>query len=388
MRITYLDPGLSARVGHNASMLIEFEEALVRQRGHTLDVLGSPQLARNSFSDLACTFTGTSQIDGYTRLSAASFQTPNALESCIEALASDYLRAGLPQAGVIMAPTVYPLHLIALAAIAPKLAHPTVAAGFLIPLDFWCDDAKIKAQIATLLERAIAALSDHTRFFAYSETGTYRFDDRICRMATLLPPWGSSTAERLNEVMRSHEHRTFTGKLGFFGSPFTSKGINLLVDVLSAGGPAAAALQGRLVIRLPQGHEPLCAQLRAAFGVDAISAPWSNAQYLLEMSRVDIVWALYDAAYYGDKMSGIVPEAIALGKPVLIGDGCGAIQDFLERYAPGSFIACSYDRESLGAALHLDLAQWQAAAQCALQHAEVMQRLKGMDRYLACCNMR
>ena len=34
MRITYVDPGLSSRKGHNASMAFELDDALVRERSH------------------------------------------------------------------------------------------------------------------------------------------------------------------------------------------------------------------------------------------------------------------------------------------------------------------------------------------------------------------
>ena len=99
------------------------------------------------------------------------------------------------------------------------------------------------------------------------------------------------------------------------------------------------------------------------------------------------MWALYDPLHYGDKMSGIVPEALSLGKPVLVAEGCVAIQEFLERHAPGAFIAAGYDLASVQAVLALEPGHWRPARRCARSHAPLVQQLKGMDRYLAVCGI-
>ena len=84
------------------------------------------------------------------------------------------------------------------------------------------------------------------------------------------------------------------------------------------------------------------------------------------MAEVDIVLAHYDPAVYGDKMSGIVPEAVCLGKPVLVADGCNAVINFLDRYAPGGFVVAPYSTHGLASALALQPAVWTACAPWAL----------------------
>jgi hypothetical protein len=167
--------------------------------------------------------------------------------------------------------------------------------------------------------------------------------------------------------------------VGYFGAPFTSKGFSLLTSAIEQGLPRGV----RVVVRLPPGHEKICAALQARSPqVDATSRTSSNAEFLQDMAAVDVVWTLYDPHHYADKMSGIVPEAICLGKPLLVGQGCNALIEFLDHHAPGSFVCAGYDAASVRGAFSLPAPAWRELARCAAASAPVMRSIKSAARYL------
>jgi len=127
----------------------------------------------------------------------------------------------------------------------------------------------------------------------------------------------------------------------------------------------------------------MCDQLNALSpALEATSAEMSNAQYFEAMADVDAVLAFYDPAEYGTKMSGIVPEAICLGKPVVISDGCDGLCRFLDRYAPGSFATGTYGPGDLAAILRLPAPLWSSLGAKARASSDVVRMMKSMRRYL------
>ena len=387
MKILYLDPGLSVRQGHNAAMLVEFEEALVRERGHHLRVASSLALDPKTFADLGCVIDPVFGTDGYSRLPPMKAWQRSMIEPLLQQIVGELLRAGLLEADAILFPTMYPLHLAALAQVAERLRGRPLAVGFLMPLPFWCQDSQAVHFLGPVVHDAISTLAACASLRVYSETGSYALGDQVTHMATLIPPWASSRQALVQGLASSSFPDSGAYTVGFFGSPFSSKGVQLLSDVMTHIVAEQLFHGPKIVMRLPEGHEQLCSQLKDKLGIEASSAVLSNDAYLTEMSRVDVVWGLYDPTHYGDKMSGILPEAIALGKPVLVAEGCSAMLDFLERYAPGSFVSTGYDVSSLKEALLLNAVQWRPAWKCARQHAPVMRGLKSMDRFLAACGL-
>jgi len=363
----------------------------VAERGHRVSYLCAASADPREFTGLQGSLRPTFRIDGYARASRADLLDEQRFERIAQVIAQDLAHCqALADCDAILMPTAYPLHLHALARRATQLEGRRVVMGLLLPGSFWGADADSERRIGDLFAQGVNAISSVADLFAYSETGSYRFGDNMVPMATMLPPLATPSAAQVRRLADG-AHCTAARQsvaLGFFGSPFTSKGFGLLVDAVRALGQQGTVTSGRVVVRLPAGHGDVCAQLNGlAPWIDATSRQTSNEQYLGEMAAVDAVCAFYDPAEYGDKMSGIVPEAISLGKPLLIAEGCHAIQDFLERHAPGSFIGGAYQAQTLVNALHLPARTWSRPAACARTHAPLMQQMKSMDRYLAVCGL-
>lgn len=388
MRIAYIDPGLSCRKGHNAAMVEEFDQALVAERGHQVSYLVAADTDRREFSDLRGALRPTFRINGYAKLAPADLFDPQRVGRINDVMATDLAGAAvLTECDAILMPTAYPLHLHALAQTASQWPGRRVVLGLLLPARFWGADDARERRISELLAQSVDALSATTDLIAYSETGSYRFGDKLVPMATLLPPLARPSAGQVQRLAQRHS-ACASLRLGFFGSPFTTKGFGLLVQAAQELAQQGNASAVQLVLRLPAGHEAACAQLNAlAPWIDAQSRQTGNSQYLAEMAAVDAVFAFYDPQEYGSKMSGIVPEAISLGKPLLIAEGCHAIQDFLERHAPGSFVVGAYEVQVIANVLGLRNTHWARLAACAQRHAALMQQMKCMDRYLAVCGL-
>lgn len=392
MRIAYIDPGLSSRNGHNASMLDEFDTALVVERGHEVSYLAAASADPGAFDGLVGTLKPTFRIDGYARPGLADLFDEQRMNRIDAAMDADLQAAGVLDAcDAILMPTAYPLHLRALARRANALAGRRVALGLLLPVRFWGGgDNACEQRIGSIFADSIDRLNAGADLFAYSETGAFNFgaDSSIC-LATLLPPLAAPNALHVQQL--AAQQRTLASvkpRLGFFGSPFTSKGFGLIVEAAQRLARDGVEPAVRVLFRLPAGHEQACRQLNAlAPWIDATSRQADNRQYLEEMAGVDIVFGCYDPREYGAKMSGIVPEAISLGKPLLLAEGCHAICDFLERHAPGSFVAGPYDAQTLADVLMLPGHVWERPTRCARTHAPLMQQLKNMDRYLSVCGL-
>ena len=390
MKVVYLDPGLGAGKGHNFAMAHEFDHALATERGLDLHHVLQAQATRERLPSLKGIIHNTVRIDGYTRLASTDVLDAKRKEALLAVVAADLAEAGVEDADVLIMPTAYPLHLLALAQHVRLQAHCRVVLGMLLPCSFWCSDSLAERTLAGWMADGVNALASKTQLLAYSETGVFRFADNIVPMASLLPPVASPNARLMGELAQRAKGQSLTNEpvLGFFGSPFSTKGFSLLVQTLQTMAGANLHHGMRVKIHLPPGHESMCDQLSAlAPWISASSSDTDNATYLHQMAAVDVVWALYDPREYSGKMSGIVPESISLGKPLLLSDGCLALQDFLERYAPGSFVLAPYSADGLQASLQTQHADWAHPMRCARAHAPLMQEMKSMDRYLAVCGI-
>ena len=391
MRIAYLDPGLSSRKGHNAAMMAEFDHALVAERGYQVSYLCAASADPGRFTDLRGRLIPTFRIDGYVRPSHTDLFDAQRFARIGESIVADLeTLKDDDDFDPILMQTSYPLHLHALAQCSDLLQGRRVVIGMLLPCAFWGRDAHAERRISELFASSVNELNRVADLFAYSETGTFRFGDQLVPMATMLPPLSGASAGHLRRLAADSATgtRLETPTLGFFGSPFTSKGFGLLVEASQAIARSGATPAARLAIRLPAGHEAVCQQLNAlAPWIDAVSRQTSNQEYLADMAQVDVVCTLYDPQEYAAKMSGIIPEAISLGKPLLISEGCHAIQDFLERHAPGSFICGQYAAQTLQNILALPPRSWERPTSCSRIHAPLMRQMKCMDRYLTVCGL-
>jgi hypothetical protein len=380
MKLLLIDPGLRTRVGHNAAMLAEFDlevRSLPRVR---LTAAGSAGLQQAEFKGFGCTPRPLFRIDGYWHPNAQDVLDPARLNGLIDAIVADLSLLPLEEIDGLLMPTAYPLHLIALARIAPRLARAKLMLGLLMPVSFWIDDDAGCAVVGEQLGQAIMALQNTCELIAYSETGRYEFGGTQAEMATLIPPLSGTTAVLIGQLAASPPASGPRRVFGFFGQPFTSKGLQVAAAAARDVDPA------QVIVRfcLPPGNDPLCRQLAALSpAIEATSREMSNAEYLRQMVNTDVVLAWYDPKHYGDKMSGIVPEAISLGKPLAVSDGCRSLIGFLDRYAPGAFITGDYRADELALLMALPAATWQAVGAKARASSTVVRALKDMRRYLS-----
>lgn len=378
MKTLLFDPGLSSRSGHNAALAEELARALAPQAG--LHIAASVGAMPEAFRDLNTPVLPAFRIDGYTRYAGRQLLDDGTLSDLRNKVDEDLDALDLSRYGRLLMPTAYPLHLEALARRAHTLSGLRLTIGLLMPPEFWAVDMPAASALEQMMLQSVQVLSQHADCLFYCETGSYPFGPQRVSMPILLPPVSDTTSVLMERLARQAAPLHNDVRFGFFGAPFTSKGFEQLLAVASAGLPPLT----RLVVRLPAGHADLCTRLQATgAAIDATSRGMSNADYLQEMAQVDVVLATYDPNYYSQKMSGIVPEAISLGRPVLVSDGCTALIDFLDRHAPGSFASTTYSVSGLTAAMALPAGHWQRLKNSANASSSVMRELKSARRYLA-----
>lgn len=378
MKVLLVDPGLHGRTGHNGALAEELDRELSGRI--ELHIAGSTRVRASDFADLRATIAPAFRVGGYAKYAARQFADERMILSLRRAVDEDFAALGIDGYDLILMPTVYPLHLEGLARRAADLQRQRFAFGMLMPPDYWASDVSAASTLEQIMLDAVQHLYGHTDALFYSETGAYHLGAQRIAMPLLLPPVSAPTAELLARLEREARSASGTTRFGFFGAPFPTKGFEHLLALARRGLPEGA----RLVVRLPAGHEDLCTRLNGlSRQVDASSRATTNAEYLQEMAQVDVVLTAYDPDHYALKMSGIVPEAICLGRAVLVTDGCTALIDFLDRHAPGSFATQPYGVDGLAAAMALPAGHWLRLQQSARASAAAMRSLKEARRYLA-----
>lgn len=376
MKTLLLDPGLFGRTGHNASIAEELDRQL-RGTGDLL-VAGSHRIQPKDFEHLAGRLKPAFEVDGYSRFGTSALRDPQQIQRLRTAIDRDLDQIRPERFDLLLMPTSYPLHLEALARRAARMNSTRIAVGMLMPPEFWASDMQAGADLENIMLDAVQALSAQADALFYSEMGCYWFGPQRVAMPMLLPPVSEVTERLMAELATEKRSADGPVRFGFFGSPFTSKGIEHVTEVARHGVPIGA----QLVLRLPPGHEALCAQLSTLPRVDAASRVTANADYLRDMAAVDVVIAAYDPAHYSTKMSGIVPEAIALGRAVLLTEGCAALVDFVDHHAPGSFACVPYGSKGLHDAMALPRGHWRRAQHCAAASGSLVRAMKNGARYL------
>jgi hypothetical protein len=340
MKVLLLDPGLTGRNGHNAALAEELDRELDGRA--TLRIGADRKLRPDDYRDLKAEVVGAFRLGGYAQYAARQLVDTRLMAGVRRAIDEDLAALEPEQCDLILMPTVYPLHLEALARRADRLGRQRLTCGLLMPPEYWAADVPAAPLLEQVMLASIQHLHAGSDAMFYSETGAYHCGAQRISTPLLLPPVSAQTGSLLARLERGAARAADAGepiRFGFFGSPFPAKGFDHLRTLAQEGIPAGA----RLVIRLPAGHDALCSRLNdLSPQVDATSRAMSNADYLQEMAQVDVVLTAYDPRHYALKMSGIVPEAVCLGRAVLVADGCTALVDFLDRHAPGCFATTPY----------------------------------------------
>ncbi len=379
MKLLVLDPGLSARAGHNAAMLEELALQATASPALELACATAAGFDAAAFGDIGgCDWQPVFRVHGYARFLSDSASHEALLQRLTALCLEDLERLDLRSPGLLLMPTAYPIHLAALARCLPRSARLRV--GLLMPPRFWACDARAAQWLAAVMREAIAALRAHPGVRLHSDVPQYRIDGALVPTEMLLPPLADATAQWMAAQRVPHDDNGAARPLrfGFFGEPSARKGFGPLLACLRAGLPPGA----QVVLALPPGHAALAAQLEGVDGVSARALPADNRSYLQALAEVDVVLLGYDPAVYDAQMSGIAAEAIALGKPLLVSAGCDAILDFLARHAPGSFLCCGYGEAGLRQGLAAPRAAWHACRTAALAASGAVLALKRMAPYL------
>jgi hypothetical protein len=285
MKVAYIDPGLQARAGHNGAMLEEFDQALAAERGHSMHCLVGGRAQETDWPGLHSSLIRTNALDGYSQLPAADAGDHAALDRLIARAEEDWRNLGvLDSAELILMPTAYPIHLAALARLAPALRGRRLVIGMLMSPSFWCKNSGGERLIGQMMAEALDTLAQSTELLVYSETG--RLDllaGLSVNVPTLPPPLAARSGQRMDSLASrsgiacTHELST----IGFFGSPFTSKGFGVLMDAVNHLAARLSAPTLRLVFRLPSGFDEISDRLNAlAPWIDARSYTMSNSAYL------------------------------------------------------------------------------------------------------------
>jgi hypothetical protein len=376
--VLLLDPGLFTHGGHNAALAEEF--CLALRDSAELTVAAARGYAASTGPLASARIDAVFRVNGYVRFSGSTFAQPSGLAEVRRVVEEDLTVVAPEHYDVVLMPTAYPLHLEALARRLERCPDTAALIGLLMPPGFWAEDPQAEVGLQRLMATALRAIQALPRARVYSETGTYSLGTNgQLRLPVMLPPASRATAD-LCAALRAHRGKRGNDvRFGFFGAPFASKGFGHVIAAAQMG----LAESARLVLRLPAGMDERCTMLsQLSSRIDAESCARSNAEYLRAMADVDVVLVAYDPAHYATKMSGIVPEAICLGKPLLLSDGCDALREFLDRHAPGSYLSVPFNPDSIRAALALPASYWDGLAACAHASAAVVQAMKDMDRYM------
>ncbi|RZL90791.1 MAG: hypothetical protein EOP76_15025 [Variovorax sp.] len=384
MKLLLLDPGLSTRSGHNAATLEEVAAHALASGTIELTCASAISLDPANFGGIACTWRPVFRLHGYSRFLNDS-DSHEALLRRLTALCMEDLRQ-LDLAGydLVLMPTAYPIHLAALSMCVQQLPALRLRVGLLMPPTFWACDAQAAAWLEQLTHGAIDALRAQPGVWLYSETGHYGAGAATVPTATLLPPIAAGTRDwLLDQLARQQalDDRPADRPVvfGYFGDPSTRKGFELLMHCVQNGLPAGM----RLSFILPEGHHALAARLDGCgTAVSARTLGAGNIPYLKAMRDVDVVLAFYDPAVYRRQMSGIVADALCLGKPVLTAEGCEAILAFGTREAAGALHCRPADADGLLQGLGTPWTAWRAHRRAALASAHRVLELKRMERHL------
>jgi hypothetical protein len=366
-----LDPELNVTFqgGHNWSFFSELEQ-ISRENGFEVAFYGnkwSPAVPAGINSILPFFETGYYLHESQVR---------KCLEFTSEIIAC-YEQLRVPPGSRILMHGAAPWHLEGIANLLEKRNDVRIAVGLLIPLKFWAKDEALLRAIDERLNTSLALLK-RLNAFIYTETGEYHLLGRSVHFPVLLPPISQRTRDVAARFRLSREitpNRPI--RFGYFGLPKPCKGFNLLCNYLNNESPKDAM---EVHFFLPE--QPWLKEFDANINRARVHInKTTNIEMLRDMASVDVVICFYDPCVYDQRMSGIVAEALLLGKPLLLTRGT-SLERFVNDVAPRSAIVVDYSLASLTSALDLPAEAWVSAGRHARKAVSIVSELKSGQRYL------
>jgi hypothetical protein len=291
----------------------------------------------------------------------------------------EYKSLNIPADARVLMHTASPWHLDAIAWKLKEQRNFSISIGSILPSKFWSKDPSILITLDGRLRESFAFLRE-ANMLLYSETGEYNYysSDSI-NLPMLLQP---ASQESLTAAIRLRQKSVPPHdriKFGFFGQPKKSKGFRFATD-LAINLPHTQTHGSEIHFFLPPGYEESIKSLNRPDKIIGTSEFRSNIKLLTDMASVDVILCFYDPAIYSNQMSGLVADAILLGKPVLVTAGT-QLERFVNMVAPGAAIHAEYSFDGLKKAIEMSSILWQTAQQQALNSARVVSELKSGDRF-------
>jgi hypothetical protein len=228
MKIAILDPGLTSTSRHNVARFEEFCREF-SEPGYQCLYVVHKQARLGELEPQSATLLPLCSLNGYTSLLQLPDE-PEVVERVVAQTRDELSAVDFSDCDVILMPTVYPLHLLALAqclAACETKPNLKLALGLRIPLSYWAEDAETQQHLGQALLAAISGLQSRLSVCLYSETGRYRFGQTVAQTAVLLPPVTAATQSAIQarwvQAVRQASDRPLV--LGYFGSPLVSKGL-------------------------------------------------------------------------------------------------------------------------------------------------------------------
>ncbi|MDI3382257.1 hypothetical protein ACFPPF_21610 [Xenophilus aerolatus] len=381
MRLLLVDPGLSSPYGHNAATVRELDLQARERGGIALDIATHVGFDPAALGATHCRWRPRLRLHGYARFASAGVPRATAEAEWREWLAlcvQDLEGLDLPSFDGIWMPTAYPLHLAALAQLALRMPALRVQVGLLMPARFWAADASAGVWLDGLMGRSLQTAARLANWHVYSESGQVQAGGLRLATPTLLTPLADATRHRL-DALRAPPSPDSPIRFGFMGEPLARKGFAVVSQALAAALPPDIALR----LAMPAHHAARARVLHGSPpGLHIRALGTDNAAYFDALNEIDVLLALYNPGLHDEQMSGIVGEAIALGKAVLVGAGCEAILAFLRRWAPGSFQIVPPTPDGLRAAWQLPPSVWASCRREAMAAAARVLALKDVARHL------
>lgn len=191
-------------------------------------------------------------------------------------------------------------------------------------------------------------IKDRIRLFADSDT-LIAEHSRYTRHPIELVPIPHTHDLEAQDGSVSSESGT---RLVYRGDARINKGYHLLGGLFSSlrGELAEGKIVGEIQSNLRSNSEALaqCAKntLKQLPNIVLHDHPLTSDQYAGLLNRADIVLAPYTIDYYHSQTSGVVAEAIAAGKPLIVPRGTWGCRE-IERYGGGGVSFCPSDGQSL-----------------------------------------
>jgi len=297
MHVSIMDPGLANRIGHHFDQDFRIARAL-RGQGHDVEVCGAAHASQelvDAFAALGVPLHGTFRAGAYHRLVPGEDSWDH-WQQRAAVTAEDLAR--LAPTDVAFWPTLQPFHFLAMV----RFPHGSHIVGGL--------DGQINFSTPLGAELLASGRDMAQSLASRLELGTY---DRIIAEAyrpildglavrRLPVPYDGHPAPAAEQVRR----------IGFFGHQRGERGGNLIPEI------AAALLQRGLKLTLQDSS----ARLKMKRTHPDVAVLGFVDDFSRELAACDLIVWPSDPQYYAARSSGVVWEAIASGRPVVVPSLC------------------------------------------------------------------